>query len=315
MPKRRGYRVKRRTHKEIDENNDDPKSFVVKRGPVGKSLGALVSNMREVMLPYSAKKLRESKATKLKDLISLSSHFHVTHVQMFTQKDSGVYYRVAGIPNGPTVTFQVKEFSLMSDVRSNQKRPRSVLSDFQLSPLVVLSGFRKNLDDSQNPQLGAGVTITAKVLTNMYPAVDVEKMNVSVCRRVVLYNRNPQTGLIEFRHYAVVSRSAGVSRAVRKLLSVNPNKIPKLGNKRDISEYIENAGAASDSEFEDTQEVSAVKRNKSSGHHTEQLALSLVELGPRMTLELVTVEEGFWVVMLFTQDLLNQRVHNHNVRM
>ena len=103
---------------------------------------------------------------------------------------------------------------------------------------------------------------------------------------------------IEVRHYAIKATPVGVNRKVRRLIQA---KLPNLNKVQDIADYIEgtarastNVDAASDSEPEDSTAVVELaqnyvgKGNKSQG----KSALKLVEIGPRLCLELVKVEQG-----------------------
>ena len=76
MPKSGGRRKKTRTHveeKELEEeHNSAPKSFIIKRGDVGMYLRDLLSNLRELMYPYTASKLKESKKNSLKDYLGVA---------------------------------------------------------------------------------------------------------------------------------------------------------------------------------------------------------------------------------------------------
>ena len=76
MPKSGGRRKKTRTHVEdkeaVEEAQAAPKSFIVKRGYIGQFLRELLANLRELMYPYTASKLKESKKNSLKDLLGVA---------------------------------------------------------------------------------------------------------------------------------------------------------------------------------------------------------------------------------------------------
>ena len=76
MPKSGGRRKKTRTHVEdaqaLEEHNSAPKSFIIKRGDVGIFLKELLGNLRELMYPYTASKLKESKKNSLKDYLGVA---------------------------------------------------------------------------------------------------------------------------------------------------------------------------------------------------------------------------------------------------
>ena len=91
MPKSGGRRKKTRTHVEepdkVEEYQAAPKSFIIKRGNIGLVLKELMHNLRELMYPFTASKLRESKKNSLKDFLGVAGQFGVTHMMMLSQTE------------------------------------------------------------------------------------------------------------------------------------------------------------------------------------------------------------------------------------
>ena len=120
MPKAGNRRKKTRTHKEDEKAKEEyqtaPKSFIIKRGKVGMYMKELVTNLRELMYPYTAMKLKESKKNSLKDFLGVAGQLGVSHMQILTQSDSGNYIRFVKNPKGPTLTFKIDEYALSKDV-------------------------------------------------------------------------------------------------------------------------------------------------------------------------------------------------------
>ena len=88
MPKSGSRRKKTRTHVEDEKLKEEmenaPKSFIVKRGRVGQYMRELIQNLRELMYPYTALKLRESKKNSLKDFLGVAGQFGVSHMMVLT---------------------------------------------------------------------------------------------------------------------------------------------------------------------------------------------------------------------------------------
>jgi len=84
------------------------------------------------------------------------------------------------------------------------------------------------------------------------------------------------------RHYAIKKRT-GAGKRVRKLLE-NGKSVPNLGKYESVEQFL-NGMSGSESEFDDSSEVT----NPKSGR---QMKVRLTELGPRMNLRLVKIEEG-----------------------
>ncbi len=67
----------------------------------------LVKDMRKVMSPNTASRLRERKDNSLKDYVNLAGSLKVSHLLLFSQTERNVNLRVARLPHGPTLTLQV----------------------------------------------------------------------------------------------------------------------------------------------------------------------------------------------------------------
>lgn len=259
-----------------------PKSFVFSRGKLPGVLRQLQMDLRKLMLPFTAFKLKEKKGYNLRKYVSVTSLLGVTHYLILSKKDSTPYLRVGRTPQGPTLTFKIHEYSLIADVVKSQSRPRSHKDLFDNPPLIVLSGF------------GTGeqhLKLTTIMFQNMFPAIDINTVKLSSCQRIVLLNYNKDTKLIDFRHYSIKLQPVGVSRRVRKF--VQSHKVPDLRSLQDVSDFLTKAGYGSESEADD--EAATVnlpmdldRVNRSSN----KSAVKLQEVGPRMTLQLVKVEEG-----------------------
>lgn len=61
-----------------------PKSFVIKRGRIGMYTKELLQNTRDLLYPFTAAKLKESKKNTLKDFISVAGQFAVSHMLVYS---------------------------------------------------------------------------------------------------------------------------------------------------------------------------------------------------------------------------------------
>ncbi|CAI6443044.1 CNT_HP2_G0011410.mRNA.1.CDS.1 [Saccharomyces cerevisiae] len=153
-------RQKKRTHAQItpEQERDIPKSMVIRVGQTSlanHSLNQLVKDFRQIMQPHTAVKLKERKSNKLKDFVVMCGPLGVTHLFMFTQseKTGNVSLKIARTPQGPTVTFQVLDYSLGRDIKKFLKRPKSLNNDDVLNPpLLVLNGFSTSKRSDEDDQ-------------------------------------------------------------------------------------------------------------------------------------------------------------------
>ncbi|CAB4291829.1 unnamed protein product [Prunus armeniaca] len=259
-----------------------PRSFVFSRFRLPGPLKQLQADLRKLMLPYTALKLKENRRNKLKDFLNVAGPMGVTHFLMLSKTPTAPYLRVARTPQGPTLTFKIQEYSLAVDVVRSQLRPRCPQDLFKNAPLIVLSGF------------GTGeqhLKLTTILFQNIFPSIDVNTVKLSSCQRIVLLNYNKDTKLIDFRHYSIRLQPVGVSRRLRRF--VQNHQVPDLRNLQDVSDFVTKAGYGSESEADD--EAATVTLASDLGRvnrASTKSAVKLQEIGPRMTLQLMKIEEG-----------------------
>merc|ERR1719186_1855449 len=128
---------------------------------------------------------------------------------------------------------------------------------------------------------------------NMFPSINPTRVKVNTIRRCVLLNYNKDTKTIDFRHYTIKVVPVGLNRGVKKIVT---SRIPNLGRCADVAEFLQKGGGGmseSEGEEDETSHVTApqgVSVRGVVGGSTS--SVRLVELGPRMTLRLVKIEEG-----------------------
>ncbi|OMH81422.1 Suppressor of SWI4-like protein [Zancudomyces culisetae] len=299
--------VKKRKGKKSKHNNKAesaekvPKSFVVAFGKVGTAVSQLVRDVRLVMEPNTASRLKERKTNKLRDYLAVAGPLGVSHMMMFTQTKAGTNLRVGCFPRGPTLTFKVSEYSLSKDVKAIQKNPRSIGSEFKTAPILILNSFGSGEGKGKQFQL------MSTVFQNMFPTIDPTSVRLADMRRVVLLSYNDEKNKLEFRHYLITVKAVGVSKGLKRLIDDETitsdakfrESIEKLKSLDDIGEFVLQDGSYSDSEVEDMggggfdSKVTLAqdyvgKRNRKS----EQRSVKLIEIGPRMELDLTKVESG-----------------------
>lgn len=118
-------------------------------------------------------------------------------------------------------------------------------------------------------------------------------MKLSQARRVLLYNYNEETEMIDVRHYHIGVKTTGVSKSIKKVVNTH---LPDLSKFEDIADYVLKEAIVSESDVEDAQEDTTVTLAQNyhgrNNRKNEQRAVRLQEIGPRMTLQLIKVENG-----------------------
>ncbi|KAI1796018.1 Brix-domain-containing protein [Ganoderma leucocontextum] len=289
-----------------------PKSFVIKHGQVGHSLTQLVRDMRKVMEPNTASRLKERARNKLKDFLTMAPALGVTHLLAFTLTDVAPSMRVVRLSAGPTLSFRIERYSLVKDIIHSSRRARSMSTVEYLSPpLLVLASF-----PPPSPTTPPHLTLMMKTFQSLFPPLSPHSLSLSSARRVVLISYNAERGTVDFRHYLITVKPYGVSKRIRRVLDGATAKKPShsetgvldLGNEKDVADFLlrkkgepgptsdgyeSAASSASSVGGDDADAVDLaddyVGRNNKRG---QKRAVKLDEIGPRMELRLIKVAEG-----------------------
>lgn len=147
-------------------------------------------------------------------------------------------------PKGPTLTFAIDEYCLARDVTAYQQATKRYNKIFcntlQAPPLLIMNGFGGRTDSDP-------YRIASLMIQSMFPPIKVQSMNLSACKRIVLFNlvkgekseddtSETDQYYIEFRHYGISARQRSVNRGIKRL--INSKKVPDMSKFADISSYI-----------------------------------------------------------------------------
>ncbi|KAI0670524.1 Brix domain-containing protein [Trametes maxima] len=312
-----GRRRKHRTHLKggVASNPGSaegvPKSFVIKHGQVGHSLSQLVRDVRKVMEPNTASRLRERARNKLRDFLTMAPALGVTHLLAFTLTDVAPSMRIVRLSAGPTLSFRVERYSLMKDMINASRRARSMSTVEYLSPpLLVLASF-----PPPSPTTPPHLTLMMKTFQSMFPPLAPQALSLSSARRVVLVHYNAERGTVDVRHYLITVKPYGVSKRIRRVLEGASASAAHahgatldLGNEKDVADFLlrkrgepgpssdgyESAASSASSVAGDDGDAidladDYVGRNNKKG---QKRAVKLDEIGPRLELRLIKVVEG-----------------------
>ncbi|GAB1869587.1 Protein Peter pan [Camponotus japonicus] len=298
MGHKKGRCVKRNKQINVGEKEElvrAPHSFVFHRGLPGDHIIELTKDFRRVMEPFTASSLKIRKKNTIKDFVSVAGIFHISHICIFTKTELGMYLKLCRLPRGPTLTFKIHDFSLARDVISMLKKQMVYEEAYKNAPLVILNNFSGE---------GMQLKLIASTFQNMFPTINLTTINLSTIRRCVCLNYNTTSKTIDFRHYAIKIVPTGLSRGVKKLVQA---KVPNLSKCQDISDFLTKPTMSeSEAEDDETSHVTLPQKLSSRGNHANsKSAIRLYELGPRITLQLIKVENG----LLDGEILFHEFVH------
>ncbi|KFX92018.1 hypothetical protein O988_07478 [Pseudogymnoascus sp. VKM F-3808] len=265
-------RTKKRTHvgakggenKQVTANqvNRTPKSMVIRigAGEVGPSVSQLVKDVRLMMEPGTAARLKERRSNRLRDYLTMAGPLGVSHLMLFSRSESGnTNMRLAVTPRGPTLHFRVEKYSLCKDVKKALKHPKGGGKEYLSPPLLVMNNFTAPASDESKPESKNKVprhleSLTTTMFQSLFPPISPQATPLSSIRRVLLLNReidpnDDGTYIINLRHYAITTKKTGLSRPLRrlnaaeKLLHQGNNKktkasLPNLGKLEDIADFM-----------------------------------------------------------------------------
>jgi ribosome biogenesis protein SSF1/2 len=195
-----------------------------------------------------------------------------------------------------------------------------------------MNNFKTIPDDAKEPALQSQrrtENFVADAFRSMFPPVSPETAKLGASKRILLLNREPTKGEgdsfdITLRHYSVSTKRVGLPKAIRRLNAAEKSRrterrgkgVPNLGKLDDVADYMlnEDAGnytSASDSEPDTDGEVEVLtqpkqsrfrsdksgadgssKRGYDADDQVERRGVVLSEIGPRISLKLIKIEEG-----------------------
>ncbi|XP_019544818.1 protein Peter pan [Aedes albopictus] len=257
-----------------------PHTFVIHRGERCSSVVALSRDFRRMMEPFTASALRERRVNKVKDFVHLSGFFHVSHMCLFSLSPQTLSLKIIRMPKGPTLTFRVTQYTLAKDVISMTKKQFVDEESFHTPPLVILNSFSGE---------GRHLKLMASTFQNMFPPINLSTVKLSSLKRCVLLSYNPVSKLIDLRHYSVTVVPVNLNKGVKKVVTRN---IPNMSKFEDIADFVEKGHLLSDSEFDDEETHVVLPQNLRRGNLADnKSSLRLHEIGPRITMRLMKIEE------------------------
>lgn len=181
-----------------------PRSLVFSRGDVGPKIRDLISDFQNsVMMPYTAKQAKVSPYTTVKEICGMAQDIWVSHLMVFRVAEHGLRLRIVRLPQGPTLTFRVLEYTpskdlypylLANKIPYSEAHPRIT----NKPPLVVMSGFNS---------AGEGAThlkLCSTTFQNLFPPIDVDSFDLKMAqKRCLLFQYDKATDTISMRQYHV----------------------------------------------------------------------------------------------------------------
>eukprot|EP01080_Neovahlkampfia_damariscottae_P000783 gene783-9033_t len=202
----------REASRAVEEADVDsvPRSLVYLKGKHGKTFQHLKDDFVKTMLPYTAKNFELRKKDTTRELIKFAIETTVTHLMEFSQTEKGSHLRIARLPKGPTLYFNVEDYSSTNDLKNfakedNNLRIKDINSKYPA--VVILNQFNSTDKDH--------IKLVGSTLQNMFPAVNLKKFDYNTTKRVVLFDYNNEEDRIYMRQFQI--KQTKNSEATKKI--------------------------------------------------------------------------------------------------
>lgn len=228
-------------------------------GEVGPSISQLVKDVREVMEPHTASRLKERRGNKLRDYTTMAGPLGVTHLLLFSRSENGnTNLRLAITPRGPTLHFRVTNYSLCKDIFKSLKHAKSLGTEHTTSPLLVMNNFSSR-EGAQTDAVPKHLeSLTTSVFQSLFAPINPQATPLHSIKRILLLDRAVPSSpsdppyVLNFRHYSIETPQARSSapRALRRLNAAstaagrNRKSLPNLGRLSDVADYLLDTSAA-----------------------------------------------------------------------
>ena len=242
-------------------------------GEVGPSVTQLVKDVRAMMEPNTASRLKERRSNKLRDYTAMAGPLGVSHLFLFSRSTTGnTNLRLAVTPRGPTMHFRVEKYSLTKDVIKAQRRPHAGGKEYLTPPLLVMNHFTSPAPktDTQPAVPKHLESLATEIFQNIVPPISPQTTTLSSIRRVLLLNRElprvPSTSsgiaseatpdgpfVLNLRHFAITTKRTDMGRSLRRLDAAEKmlkqrskarRGMPNLGKLEDVADYLLDPSAA-----------------------------------------------------------------------
>ena len=110
---------------------------------------------------------QERKNNVLKDFVSVAGLLNVTHMLAFSKTDETMNLRICRLPRGPTLLFQLQQYSLCKDIVASLKLNYSHPQQYQHHPLLVMNNFSGE---------GMHLKLMTTMFQNMFPSINVQQV-------------------------------------------------------------------------------------------------------------------------------------------
>lgn len=267
-------------------------AIILRRGKVGVYLQKLIKELRSAFYPYCAINLKEKRKNSLKDFLSIVDVYGLSHMLAVTNSEKNSYLKIAKMPSGPTITYKINKYCFSSDINKDATTKKPLSKIFNQIPVVILNNFNTNLEFFGNEE---PLKICSSMFQSLFPPLNFNEIDTNKLKRAFLVNLNIDEGkpVFQMRLFDIDVIKASSKKTIANIINSKITDFSKFDNIADYvlkhSGYTDN----SDNEGEDNNiNLNLKEANNENGKKFNKIKLT--EVGPRIDLSLVKIEEGFF---------------------
>jgi len=270
-------RLNKTSQKEKYENwcKGQPNVCVIGRGVTSNACKNLEADIRLIFQPLTSVNAGTFATAKFKDITQALPAMGSTHLITFSEAEKGLNFRIGRFRDGPTLTFRVLTAATSKDVDAVRNVGHKLTKEFYTTshPFLITSNFDFERDEEK---------IAHTVIQNMFPVFNIQDTDLKAFKRCVIFDVDKKTREIHLRHYLIQINPIAANSSIS---SMSSSKIPKMNQMTDPSELILQSA--------DENVIEMPTSSNLTSSNTKH-AIKLKEIGPRLKLELLKIEEDFF---------------------
>lgn len=128
----------------------------------------------------------------------------------------------------------------------------------------------------------------------MFPALHIPSLSVGQCRRIVLFSHDESSSLIEMRHYQINLKDehTDISEGVKEIVAGHVSVLSEFAKAQDAGDFVLSHQNKRILDEDSTLDARGLVNKRISANAAGKRAVTLRELGPRLTLRLIKIEAG-----------------------
>ena len=208
-----------------------------------------------------------------------------------TNSEKNSYLKIAKMPSGPTITYNINKYCFSSDINKEVASKRPLSKIFNQIPVVILNNFNSNSEFGNEEPL----KICSSMFQSLFPPLNFNEIDTNKLKRAFLVNLSFDEGkpVFQLRLFDIDVVKASSKKTIANIINSKITDFSKFDN---IADYVlKHSGYTDNSDNEGEDSNINLNLNEARDEKAKKFnKIKLIEVGPRIDLSLVKIEEGFF---------------------